>query len=429
MNWFQVSAIVALSLTFSFGVAEVLFRISGIVGQIQTGWGWHDSPLRHMQPSDASAEANSLGLRGQDFVYTEDDYVILLVGDSQVEAPAVPRAAMPETLLQKALTHRVGRPVRVFSLAASGWGQDQQLLVLQRYFQKWRADLILLWPTLANDYWENAFPDRNVARFAGPIKPSFRLNDDTLEGPFFSEPFYLHGSAVLQLLEQSLRGTLPRQRLLDTWMASIPKEEVAGAASRCHGTVEIPQNDYFHHILELDPDQGYTILTREDLEHGRSHFSPQTTPPRGIERYQKALTRRLAREIKELTTKHGARFRVIYPVREDIDRRTQSIRCIRTVRGNLYQYAGNHIALLRETMPEQDLLIFPVGGGNELVVSRDDRHFGIEGNRRAMEELVITLVRTELLSACNQDTNGSCSLRSSRQLPNASASMPVSTKQ
>ncbi|MEO8324352.1 MAG: hypothetical protein ABI618_00770 [Nitrospirota bacterium] len=50
--------------------------------------------------------------------YHTDDYVVLLVGDSQVEAYAGRPEHMPEGLLQESLSSYLNKPVKVFSLAA-----------------------------------------------------------------------------------------------------------------------------------------------------------------------------------------------------------------------------------------------------------------------------------------------------------------------
>lgn len=45
-------------------------------------------------------ERNQLGFRGQQIDYSEDDYVVVLLGDSQVEAKACTFERMPERRLQ-----------------------------------------------------------------------------------------------------------------------------------------------------------------------------------------------------------------------------------------------------------------------------------------------------------------------------------------
>ena len=49
-----------------------------------------------------------------------------------------------------------GRPVKVFTIASAGWGEDQELVWLRKYFQEHRADLVLEWITPVNDLFERS---------------------------------------------------------------------------------------------------------------------------------------------------------------------------------------------------------------------------------------------------------------------------------
>jgi hypothetical protein len=67
-------------------------------------------------------------------------------------------------------------------------------------------------------------------------------------------------------------------------------------------------------------------------------------------------------------------------------------------RRTAFQYVPNFQSLLKEAISEQDLITFDIQGGNENVVSRDDRHLGVIGNKKAMKELaavVNSLVHSE----------------------------------
>src|SRR5688572_3367572 len=65
-------------------------------------WGWKDPfALAGKRPA---AEINQLGYRGQAIAYGEGDDVVLLVGDSQVQADACAFSAMPERRLETHLS-------------------------------------------------------------------------------------------------------------------------------------------------------------------------------------------------------------------------------------------------------------------------------------------------------------------------------------
>ena len=146
------------------GIAGALFlQILYVPPRIVSGW-------RAFAPK---SEQYQLGFRGRQIVYSPEDYVVVLLGDSQVEAMALAVDDMPERRLEAHLKG-LGRKTRVFSIGAGGYGQDQELLALQEYFEKYRADLVVLWQTPANDIWNNVFKTHISGR--NP-KPTFWLDE------------------------------------------------------------------------------------------------------------------------------------------------------------------------------------------------------------------------------------------------------------
>ena len=92
---------------------------------------------------------------------------------------------MPERRLQDYLSDKVRKSsgnVKVFTLGTEGYGQDQQLLVLQEFYRSHRADMVVLWQTPGNDVWNNMFPTHWPTKNGWP-KPTFRLINDELSGP------------------------------------------------------------------------------------------------------------------------------------------------------------------------------------------------------------------------------------------------------
>ncbi len=125
---------------------------------------------------------NDVGFRGQDIDYTDSSIVILLLGDSQVEAKACSFSEMPEQVLENKLK-KINGNIKVFSLGSSGYGTDQEYLALKEYFKSFRADHVILWQTIDNDIWNNIFPSHNLPR-DGIMKPTFWLNEKgNLKGP------------------------------------------------------------------------------------------------------------------------------------------------------------------------------------------------------------------------------------------------------
>src|SRR5438105_2295029 len=152
-------------------IAEIVSRLLHMPHAPISGWRAIDV---------TEAEKNQLGFRGQRIDYHDDDFVIVLVGDSQVEAKACAFDWMPERRLQSYF-NSPAKPVRVFSVGASGYGQDQELLGLREYFDQYRANLVILWETPLNDVWNNVFPTSWPAD--GTSKPTFWLDQGQLRGP------------------------------------------------------------------------------------------------------------------------------------------------------------------------------------------------------------------------------------------------------
>ena len=390
--------VVLVSISIGLAIAELALRYVGRLQKIQkvekiiSGWGWENSPLRYLQPHSAKDEVNQMGLRGQPIKYGDEDFIVLLVGDSQVEAASSPINFMPESLLQKRLTNQFQRPVKVFSIAASGWGQDQQLLALQKYFKKYRANAVLVWTTPVNDFWENAFPDRSTTSQAGNIKPSFLLLDNQIKGPYFENSAYYYHSALFQFISQIYSQLPVNQLILNSWPSQGLMGNEASTPDKCLQTTEIYQDEFFKRLGLIDLSKRYTIISPEDVVRGRSHFSPQVIPLSAVESYQIELTRRLLQKMKQLALEHDSKFFVFYPVRDDLDERIKIVQCIKTLDGKYFQYQSDNVNLLQKLELKDNLKIVKIKGGDENIVSKEDRHFNARGNQKVMDSLANSIL-------------------------------------
>ena len=146
-GWAPRALAILVSISIALIFIEVVLRIVNYPKPIISGWKTLES---------YKSERHQLGFRGQPIEYQDDDFVIVLVGDSQVEAKACAFGWMPEQRLQFYLNSS-GKKVKVFSLGGPATGQDQQLLSLREYYQNFRADLVILWFTPANDVWNITF--------------------------------------------------------------------------------------------------------------------------------------------------------------------------------------------------------------------------------------------------------------------------------
>src|SRR5437764_5293689 len=97
--------IILSSILVALAVSEVVCRVLNVPHAPVSGWRAVDV---------SAAEKNQLGYRGQPVEYADSDFVVVLVGDSQVEAKACSYEWMPERRLQFYLDS-TARRVRVFS--------------------------------------------------------------------------------------------------------------------------------------------------------------------------------------------------------------------------------------------------------------------------------------------------------------------------
>jgi hypothetical protein len=264
---------------------EVVLRIVNYPKPTISGWKTLNS---------YKLERHQLGFRGQPIEYQDDDFVIVLVGDSQVEAKACAFGWMPEQRLETYLNSS-GKKVKVFSLGGPATGQDQQLLSLREYYEKFRADLVMLWFTPANDVWNNTFPS-STPDDRTP-KPTFWLENGQLRGP-------------TELTGQPIRET-PALRLMRLWRKYFPwsrEKEWAryilpppySPMSKYDGPVS---DDWQKRMNEL-PD----YLKYDNFDSDKNDRAMKLTPRSPRIQYGLDLTHSLLQEMQRLAASHGAQF-------------------------------------------------------------------------------------------------------------------------
>lgn len=263
--------------------------------QIVSGWKAHTP----------AAEWNELGFRGQRIAYAADDYVVVLLGDSHVEAAALPVEAMPERRLEVYLQACVGqiRRVRVISVGAGGYGQDQELLALEAFYHRYRADLVILWQTPTNDIWNNVF---NTHMFGRDPKPTFWLDEfGTVRGPVELPGEPLTGSPIVAVaLWQRTVGLLWREK---GWERRLPTAYVPLA--RYSGQARTEWQERWNGNVGRMRD--------EDLDSEKSHYAVMLTPRSPRMQYGLDLTRALIHRIRTLVTARGGKFMMFHHAVED----------------------------------------------------------------------------------------------------------------
>ena len=362
---------------------------------LNSGWGWEDSPRKYLADFQNDFP-HQLKVRGQNIKYDDDDFVILLLGDSQVESATCSPENMPERLLEKYLSDKLGRKIKVFSLAASGWGQDQQLIVLEKYYEKFRSDLVLIWVTPKNDFWENTFPDRNTGKTAGHLKPTYKLIADDLSGPFYKSLTYYKNSALMQLFisgYQNLQGETIEQFILEKWVSHLPKphnNDNSNLHYKNYEFIEIDLKIFSQEVFNYSKNNNLTVLTYEDFVNSRSHFSPYLLNKSERDEYLLKITKRLFEEIKTIANSNGSEMFAFYPLREDYDivykNNVNFVKCYHNI-DKAYSVKLDYLSTLKEIIPDNQLFYFKIAGKDEICVDTFDRHLNDVGNELVMKEV------------------------------------------
>lgn len=396
MKFLKNSLLSLITVVFMLALVELGLHIADFPATPKAGWKWDESPYRGMM-NQGDQRVNQLGLRGKKFDYQDDDFVVLLVGDSQTEAGTQLFDDMPEALLETALKAQLNTDkVTVFSLASAGWGQDQQLVALRNYFQQHRANLVINWTTPVNDYWENTFIDRSITPEAGKLKPTFTsTNANAALETVIPTPFEWKLRTLLKL---SLSGATNGKKAsieqihLDRWMKNLP----AAYDSKSTQTTQCPKLEVKEQeIIEsyLAGSRAYTLITEEDVENGRSHFTPflKNLTPR--DHYAISITHRLFQELAQLSQQHGAQFHILHTYRNDLDNAFREIRCVKNTRTQtVFEFDGSDwMRHLKSSPLAPQLLTLNIDSEHALNVSKGDWHFSKEGNQLAMQALAVKI--------------------------------------
>lgn len=243
-------------------------------------------------------ETNQMGFRGQPIEYTPDDFVVVLLGDSNVESIALDFPDMPEKRLQHYLVES-GFPATVISLGAGGYGQDQQLLVLEEYFRNYRADMVILWQTASNDVWNNMFPTHWPAN--GWRKPTYRLEGGRLIGPNERMGRISSRIQLIALVQQILDNKDKDGK----WEKYLP--EPYAPLLTYDGPVSRKWQESW--------DANQRMMRHENLANEKSHLALKLAPRSPRTEYGLRLTHRLLEEIEQLALANGAGFAIFSPGR------------------------------------------------------------------------------------------------------------------
>jgi hypothetical protein len=316
-----------------------------------------------------ASERNQLSFRGRPISYSPSDYVVVLLGDSQVEAMALPYEKMPERLLESELSSS-DRAVKVFSVGTGGYGQDQELLALEEYLQTYRADLVVLWPTPRNDVWNNVFASHMGNN--NP-KPTFWLENGQLRGPNERLGQQLADSRFIVAAMWQRIVTLRRRDKV--WDERLPEPYVPLTAAGGPVNQEWQTN--------WNTNRG-GWMRYENLDTERSHFSVTLTPPSKRMEYGLQLTHALVARIQDMTKSKGGEL-VVLQVEEPAD--SKPIDGVYVLNGKYYQVSKRQLDENWRTATDGfDREAIPLTV-HDWRVSEDDGHLNREANEQVMRDL------------------------------------------
>lgn len=403
-KWLTSALPMVISTLIGLVIVEGTLRLMDHPSAPKIGWGWSQSPYANADFKNAEPP-NKLGLRGQNFEINDTDFVVLLVGDSYVEAGLQPAHDMPAIILEQALKDQYNiSNAKVFSLASAGWGQDQQLQAMERYFSDYRANLVLLWLTPVNDYWENTFVDRSTSAETGHLKPTLEWVDGQWDWFDFSLP----PLKILQLINLSLaqtqhnRATPLASQFRAKQQANLPVSmrppQSDGATAKSCPDRTITQSELIL-AYRTDPSP-FSVTTEEDFSNGRSHFVPFATTPSPLESYEVDVTLELLTRIHALTKAQDTPLRMIYPAGSDIDRAFAAIGCIIDINGSQIPIdADDTLKHLRTSNFDGLIIDTQISSPRPTILAEDDWHLNREGNELFLDAVLKKLSTTELLPA------------------------------
>jgi hypothetical protein len=234
---------------------------------------------------------NQLGWRGQPWQpHRSSDFVVVLTGGA--ECAECPPDETLDLVLERAL-RRHNQNARVVTLSSQGYSQDQELLALHEYFTHERADLVVVWPSIAEDVPANTFHSVQTNKGRAVLKPTFALLENSIRGP--SE---MIGQEIYRFKLSNLLWPL----FIDldrNWTSLLPAPD--------YGAANAPA------------DVATRVTAHDALEEQRSAWAVWLTPRPARVKYGIDLTRALFRQMRDLSVLHGARFTILMTPAETRD--------------------------------------------------------------------------------------------------------------
>jgi len=246
---------------------------------------WPRTVTSGWRVSAQASPSNQFGWHGQPArPRRQNEFVIVMTGGAAVECLACPPGETLDVMLEHAV-RRFNPNVRVVTMGATGYGQDQEYLALHDYFSHDRADLVINWASIADDVPTNTFRSGPKRPGQPALKPTFAWRNNDILGPT---------EGIGDLVYHSKLSALIWPLFIDidrNWTVLLPKADPGSDA---------PPRDIQARSHVDDP-----------LEQQHSNWSIWLTPRPERVTYGIELTHGLFLHMRELARLSGARFAIL----------------------------------------------------------------------------------------------------------------------
>ena len=358
-----------LVVLFVAGIAEALLQLFDYPhypAAMRVGWKYMGKDRKN---------TNQYGYRGQKITYGPSDFVTVLLGDSQVEADCCSFEDMPEKIIEKEMTKTIPK-AKVFSIGAGGYGNDQELLALSKYFSQHRANLVLVWLTPSNDIWNNLFPTH--VPLDGMPKPTYWLENNELKGWNLPPDSLIYENSPFKLFYILQR----LKRYVSNPLAGIDKNWESRTMPRAYK----PLQTFNGNSIDLSGNrEHYLASEKSNLMVRYAPISPRT-------KYGVRLTNKLLKEIEHVCAKNGAKVLFFY-----VNNYTDfGADCIKQ-NDDFFLISKKSYLQNREQMTQSlPIVSLPLTIKNWRVSSKD-QHLNATANSQVMRSLTDTLRARNLL--------------------------------
>ncbi len=372
----KLKAFIALliGVFFSVIISEIILQVLDFPSRPISGW--LNCNKKHPE------ECNYMGFRGREIAYSDDDFVVILLGDSELYAPRIPFEQRPENRLEHFLQNYRDN-VKVFTIADMGYGQDQQYLSLQKYFEKHRADLVLQMFTVRNDIEDNIFP---VSGFHNTMKPTFWLDNSELQGPSTGWLEHVGPRLKLALLWSRYVGQPPGEASLEKWLKEILPPSYHGVT---HYEGEIDHS--WQEMWDSNPEGGFFKSLKFEKA---GHAGTELTPRSELRRYGISLTRKLFSRIKQLTEANQAHL-IFFKEERPWELQPADNEKVYYLNGKYYKLSlRQHHETVKDLFDGFEHYRIPLNMDNN-TVSLEDEHLNQQAIDKIMKELSLIISKKE----------------------------------